>query len=98
MLHKGFTGRSETNGPASSKNDIGRRGTNERYLREYIARKQESDSFFDRYDPTDPSTYKTKKKLAFDEYWDKIYKPATIGQMDLERVASMVWKAAQENS
>lgn len=46
MFHKGMTGRTEENGPASVKNDIGKRGGQDLYLRDYITRKQESDTLF----------------------------------------------------
>lgn len=46
-MHKGMCGRYQ-NPPASTKNDFGKRGGQELYLRDYIARKKESDSFFDK--------------------------------------------------
>lgn len=87
-MHKGIVGRVPTStdqGPGSITNDIGRGGGNERYLREYIQRKQESDGFFAKAPET--------KKLTFDEW----YLQRLIDFDGVHPSAHIIWKAAQEN-
>lgn len=69
------------------RNDIGKRGGKDLYLRDYITRKQESDNFFDKPEP---------KKLTFEEWWETQvwagFKNDPLGYI------KNVWKAAQENA
>ena len=75
MMHK--SGRNDATTPgASTKNDM--------YLRDYITRKQESDSFFGSPTP---------KKLTFDEWWHQHNDEHTHYEHDRK-----VWEAAQENN
>lgn len=88
-MHKGFT-----HGAASVKNDIGRRGDQDKTLSDYIARKQESDSFFE---SNDDHRF-PKKKLTFEEWWDS----GALGDNPYSRDSAMYWayhgwQAAQEN-
>lgn len=81
-MHK--SGRNDTKNPGASIKQ-------ERYLRDYITRKQESDSFF--------ADAPKAKRLTFNEWWDSgnvskenPYRPDSAAFWAYEG-----WKAAQEN-
>lgn len=93
-MHK--SGRNNTENPGASvkndssvRNDIGKRGGKDLYLRDYITRKQESESFYE------PCKVYAKKKLTFEEWLHQssFVEPDAGTKIWLKEC----WKVAQEN-